>query len=103
MLQNNLEYLAKQDPNTKRIIKIPELHNLNLDKIEIDGNHILQIVWSTNFDGNLRQLLLQHKFNKNNLITETWKAGKLTGSKWVRVCLYWSSLQLFIAQTPLSK
>jgi len=103
LLKNNLEYLTKQDPNIKIIIEIHELHDLNLDRIEIDGNHILRITWSTNFNGNLRQLLLQHGFNKNNLITETWKAGKLTGSKWVRVCLYWSSLQLFIAQNQLSK
>ena len=94
LLQNNLEYLAKQDPNIKRIIEIPELHDLNLDSINIQGNRRLRIDWSTNFDGNLHQLLLQHGFNKNNLITETF---------WVRVCLYLSSLQLSIIQNPLSK
>jgi len=111
-LQKNLELLVKVDPNIKRIIEIPELQDLRLERIDVDGNHRLRIGWSTSFDGNLRQLLLKHGFNKNNLISHTWATEKvvekLIGNKqipkiWVRICLYWSSLQFFIKQETLSK
>ena len=112
LLQKNLELLVKVDPNIKKISEIPELQDLRLERIDVYGNHRLRIDWSTSFDGNLRQLLLKHGFNKNQLVSDTWATAKaeekLTGNKqipkiWVRICLYWSSLQISIKQETLSK
>gem|GEM_PF-5909196 len=42
-MQKNLELLVKVDPNIKRIIEIPELQDLRLERIDVDGNHRLRI------------------------------------------------------------
>lgn len=94
LLQNNLEYLVQKDTNIKKIFEIPELQNITAKEIKVIWSYILWMNVSTTFDGNLRQLLLKNWYNKNMLESD---------KDWVRVCLYWSSLQLFIKQEHLSK
>ncbi len=112
LLENNLTILKKKDPLIQRISEIPELHNLKLEKINIHNDCRAQINIITDFDGNLRQLLLKHGFNKNNLRSFNWEVEKImeevtgvpqTPEIWVHLSLYWWSLQLFIKQKNLSK
>ena len=96
ILTKSLEFLKENDVYIKQLCEIPELHDITIDRIfnvEKKASSLAMDI-STAYTWDIRQLLLNNWFNKNNFIANT---------EWIRLRFYWSNLQLFIKQDHLSK
>ena len=99
LLEHNLKYLVQKDPNIKKIIELPELHDFKMKDIDTDFDFIT-IHWSTDFNWNLRQLLIKNWFNKNNV--SILRDSRWALEKWIHITFYWWCLRVNIKQEKLS-
>lgn len=68
LLQNNLLYLKQTEPNFKKLLEIPQLQDLILHTLNVTPYSAdCELRGSTAFTWNLRQLLLDHGFQNNQV------------------------------------
>ncbi|EKD24678.1 MAG: hypothetical protein ACD_80C00174G0028 [uncultured bacterium (gcode 4)] len=93
LLQNDLEQLARKDPNIKKLFEIPEFENITLKWIFSYEFWNMELYISVDFDGDLYHNLLKY-FDRKQLVPDEIEP--------LRIVLYWWRLQIDLEQIKTS-